>query len=274
MSAKLFQQRTLILDMDADSMFSKWYLECRNQAPASTLFHAADDPLTKALGIVSDCEGYDRKLGNSQQNKMNNCVIPRVSGPGTPEYLKNSSDWPSDLYLMNSDSKENFRKLYSRLVADNCKALFSLITNLTANMDICVILTDCSIHNALTVACLSISHYVLAAFKPDLQGIKSYRDIVENPGISASTHRTKFIAWECDSRYFLNPEVETELGDGDVVGVVRSSKKRSERRFARDGKPYASIMEKSALGDYRDIFETLGIVCRDNSKRRRAISSP
>jgi len=243
-SAKACRLRTLVLDLNFRSSFAGWYFETKDRNLSSVC--AADDPFAKALEII--------------------CVkepgAPTVHSPGTPGYLKCSANWPDGLFLMNSDNgnDETLLPLYSGLTSDGCSALFSLIEELTVKMDICIIFTDCSEYNALTVACMNSSHYVLTAIRPDLFGIMEYFDITENSGFGAAAQRTKFIAWECDSGFFLNSKAEACLRDGDIAGIIRSSKKRTDFRYTKERRPYAAVMEKSVQSDYKGILGGLGLL--------------
>ena len=268
MSAKLCQQRTLVLDLAMQSGYSGWYFKTEENGLAAVC--VSNDPFKRAIDII---EGSDEKTGSVRQGLFlvggaSAGCAPKVLSPGMPKYLKSSANWPEGLFLMNSSCKGNYRVLYPKLTENGCGTLFSLISELTSTMDVCIVLTDCSEHNILTVASMNSSHYVLAALRPDVCGIREYANIVENPGFGSAAQKVKFVAWEDESKYFLNAENDPRLRDGDIVGTIRMSKKRLEFRCAEKGRPYASAMEKTVQGDYKRIFDALGIV--DRGKLRKA----
>lgn len=133
---------------------------------------------------------------------------------------------------------------------DKCYRLF----------DITILLVNRSIYDAFTLAALLRSDINIAAIKGDIVLLREFNSYIaflkekQNLPLSA----TKFVFFEYDRENDISASEAVEATQGNYIGRISFSRKRSECRNKKD--TYVLHIEKEMLAEYYRVLKGIGIL--------------
>ena len=235
-----YKRRTLVLDLDFETTLSEWYF----QAADSEKRGDGENSLLHVAGLI------ERAAGNAFADIGGLARISRKHA-GVPEVV-----W------LNEPNPEYAGKTAELLIKNNGYLLRRLLTEVTVQVDLCLLLTGRSIFGELNALCFENSHYVICPGRAEIPSIKAFNNTAllaeQYRGIPAS--RFKYIMWNSRNADGVDTDALWELAGGSLAGVVRESRRRdASQRGGIYGKCYMKAMERAVKKDYDEIITALGL---------------
>ena len=249
--------KTIVLDFDFERQSTAWHL-CTGLGKQALHEPYSESPLKRAVDAVG--LGYNNTRSG-------------ILSLGAPHFATRGERWPDGLHLLNNDRANAAKDLARALTRDNGRFLCRFLLEMTAQMDVCVMLAGSSLFSKLTALCFQLSHSVIYAASPDMPSANAFNTFAElaEDVAGVPSARVQFVAWEYDDKASGDGSALQSLGARSVLGGVRGSRRRAAGRSAQSraqrgmdaGAPSAAHMERNVQKDYDEILYALGICRRD-----------
>jgi hypothetical protein len=229
-----YNLRTIILDFDFEKTLSEWYFQTDN-----TKKKELDE--NSLLRIVE--------------------LTDRTAKGGLVHFTRTRAVKP-DIMWFNEPDPEYSCKAAARLTKQKGHLLRRLLSELTINADVCILLTGQSVFCELNARCFENSHYIICPAQAEIPSIKAFNNtaLLAERSIGIPADRFKYILWNYQSGDGVKPETMWEFSGESLAGFVRVSRKRdAARRGGIYNKCYARSMESAVKRDYDEIISALGI---------------
>ncbi|MDR3120198.1 MAG: serine/threonine protein kinase [Clostridiales bacterium] len=251
-AAKRYGLRTLVLDLDFENAFSGWYLSAGGDTRRRRGADYEERVLLRAVDAL-----YRQYAAPRQDPGI-------VDISAVSRFVYADPEQPGDLYWLNQPdlAPEAAGRLFDRLSCDGGRFFSRFLSELTARMDVCVLLTGSSVFSALNARCFVNSHFIVYPARADAPAIRAFNNTAQlaEPLLGVPPERFKYVVWNDSEREAVTADALWALSGSSLVGVVRQSKRRDQaRREPGEKRPYAAVMEKNVQKDYDDIIRALGI---------------
>ncbi len=135
-----------------------------------------------------------------------------------------------------------------------------LIDKCYRGFDITILLVNRFIYDAFTLSALLRSDINIAAIRGDVDQLREFNTYIafleEKQGLPPEN--TKFVLFEYDRAYGMSPDEANAATEGNLLGQISFSRKRSRYRNIKS--PYISHMEKEVSGEYFKLLIRLGLL--------------